>query len=74
MFAWPSLSSLRHTLSIHLDDHILGLDQRTGHGERYWHPVKNSMLYFFQNRLGAESYPVTADFVAELIQAFKAVD
>jgi len=68
---------LRHHEVAKVSEHayLMGLQhQRTGHGERYWRPVKNSMLYFFQNRLGAESYPVTADFVAELIQAFKAVD
>jgi len=51
----------------------MGLQHRrtgAGDGEEYWWPDKASRLYFLQNALGTEHWPVTDDIVAELEATF----
>jgi len=44
--------------------------RRTGGGEMHWVPDKPSGIYFYQTTLGAVTYPVTSELVAELLHNF----
>ena len=44
--------------------------RRTGGGEMHWVPDKPSTIYVYQTALGAVTYPVTSELVAELLHDF----